>query len=216
MKDYGAAGDEKLLKYLGRVFRPEDATLSEIRKRSLKAGLPEIQVGSMDALHLEVLTRAVGARKAVEIGTLGGYSGTAIARGLGEGGRLHTFELEAKHAEIARESFRKAGVLDRVQIHVGPAKDRLPDCEGDAPFDLVFIDADKESYPEYLAWAARQLRVGGVVLGDNAFAFGEIADGRGEGPVALRRFNEELAQGGRFRATMLPTGEGLAMGVKVR
>ena len=216
MKDYGAAGDEELLRYLGRVFKPEDAVLREIRERSLTAGLPEIQVGSMDALHLEVLTRAVGAEKAVEIGTLGGYSGTAIARGLADGGRLHTFELEQKHADLARESFRKAGVLDRVRIHVGPAIDRLPECETDAPFDLVFIDADKESYPEYLAWAARHLRVGGVVLGDNAFAFGEIVDGRGAGPVALRRFNEELAQGGRFRATMLPTGEGLAMGVKVR
>jgi caffeoyl-CoA O-methyltransferase len=163
-----------------------------------------------------VITRAVGAAKAVEIGTLGGYSGTAIARGLSDGGRLHTFELEQKHADLARESFRKAGVLDRVRIHVGPALERLPECEGDGPFDLVFIDADKETYPKYLAWAARHLRVGGVALGDNAFAFGEIADGRGEGPVAMRRFNEELAQGGRFRATMLPTGEGLAMGVKVR
>ena len=216
MKDYGAASDESLLKYLGRVFKPEDAVLREIRERSLKAGLPEIQLGSMDALHLEVLTRAVGARKAVEIGTLGGYSGTAIARGLGEGGRLHTFELEQKHADLARESFRKAGVLGRVTIHVGPALERLPKCESDGPFDLVFIDADKDSYPGYLAWAARHLRVGGVVLGDNAFAFGEIADGKGAGPAAMRRFNQELAQGGHFRATMLPTGEGLAMGVKVR
>src|SRR5947208_11946485 len=142
---------------------PEDAVLQEIRERSQKAGLPEIQVGSMDALHLEVLTRAAGAAKAVEIGTLGGYSGTAIARGLADGGRLHTFELEPQHAELARESFRKAGVLDRVRIHVGPALERLPECEADAPFDLVFVDADKESYPAYLAWAARHLRVGGVV-----------------------------------------------------
>jgi caffeoyl-CoA O-methyltransferase len=216
MKDYGAGSDDNLLKYLGRVFKPEDPVLKEIRERSLKAGLPEIQVGSMDALHLEVLTRAVGARKAVEVGTLGGYSGTAIARGLGEGGRLHTFELEQKHADLARESFRKAGVLDRVTLHVGPALERLPKCESDGPFDLVFIDADKDSYPGYLAWAARHLRVGGIVLGDNAFAFGEIADGKGAGPVAMRRFNQELAQGGHFRATMLPTGEGLAMGVKVR
>ncbi len=216
MKDYGAASDEKLLKYLDRVFKPEDPVLRTIRERSLKAGLPEIQVGSMDALHLEVLTRAIGARKAVEIGTLGGYSGTAIARGLGEGGRLHTFELDQKHADLARESFRKAGVLGRVTIHVGPALERLPLCEDEGPFDLVFIDADKETYPAYLAWAARHLRVGGVVLGDNAFAFGEIADGKGDGASAMRRFNQELAQGGHFRATMLPTGEGLAMGVKVR
>ena len=216
MKDYFGGREEKLVRYLGRVFRPEDAVLRETRERSLRAGLPEIQVGGMDALHLEVLTRAVAARRAVEIGTLGGYSGTAIARGLAKGGRLHTFELEPLHAEVARESFKKAGVLDRVDIHVGPALERLPDIESEAPFDLVFIDADKVRYPKYLAWAADHLRVGGVVLGDNTFAFGEIVDGKSEGAVALREFNRELAQGGRFRATLLPTGEGLTLGVKVR
>src|SRR6185436_18698355 len=149
--------DDKLTRYLTRVFKPEDSLLKEARERSLKAGLPEIQVGPMDALHLEVLARACGATRAVEIGALGGYSGIALARALGKGGRLHTFELDPKHAEVARESFRKAGVLDRVQIHVGPALERLPDCEKDAPFDLVFIDADKESYPAYLAWAADHL-----------------------------------------------------------
>ena len=216
MKDYSAKADDKLSRYLVRVFTPEDPVLRETRERSLRAGLPEIQVGPMDALHLEVLARACGATKAVEIGALGGYSGIALARALGKGGRLHTFELDPTHAEVARESFRKADVLDRVRIHVGPALERLPDCEDDAPFDLVFIDADKESYPGYLAWAARHLRVGGIVLGDNAFAFGEIVDGRGAGPVAMRQFNEALAQGGRFRATMIPTGEGLALGVKIQ
>jgi len=216
MKDYFGGREENLVGYLNRVFQPEDAALREARERSLKAGLPEIQVGSMDALHLEVLTLAVGAKKAVEIGTLGGYSGTAIARGLGKGGRLHTFELEQKHADVALETFRKAGVADRVQIHLGPALERLPDVEGEAPFDLVFIDADKEGYPAYLSWAARHLKVGGVVLGDNTFAFGEIVDGRSAGAKALREFNRELAQGGRFRSTLLPTGEGLTLGVKVR
>jgi len=216
VKDYSAKADDKLNRYLVRTFHPEDPVLQETRERSQKAGLPEIQVGPMDALHLEVLARACGARKAVEIGALGGYSGIALARALGKGGRLHTFELDPKHAEVARESFRKAGVLEAVTIHVGPALERLPDCEKDAPFDLVFIDADKESYPAYLAWAADHLRVGGVVLGDNAFAFGEIADGRGAGPVAMRKFNEELATGGRFRSTMIPTGEGLVLGVKIQ
>jgi caffeoyl-CoA O-methyltransferase len=216
VKDYFGGREEELVRYLDRVFRPEDAVLRETRERSLRAGLPDIQVGGMDALHLEVLTRAVGAEKAVEIGTLGGYSGTAIARGLARGGRLHTFELEPRHAEVARESFRKAEVLDRVVIHVGPALERLADIEGESPFDLVFIDADKERYPAYLGWAADHLRVGGIVLGDNTFAFGEIVGGRGEGAVALREFNRELAQGGRFRATLLPTGEGLSLGVKIR
>ena len=216
MKDYFGGREEKLVRYLNRVFKPEDPVLKEIRERSLKAGLPEIQLGGMDALHLEVLARAAGARKAVEIGTLGGYSGTAIARGLGKGGRLHTFELERRHAEVAMESFQKAGVVDRVTIHVGPALQRLPEVEHEEPFDLVFIDADKESYPAYLAWAAHHLKVGGLVIGDNCFAFGEIADGRSAGAEALREFNRELAQGGRFRATLLPTGEGLTVGVKLR
>jgi caffeoyl-CoA O-methyltransferase len=216
VKNYFGGQEEKLVRYLDRVFQPEDAVLKETRERSLREKLPEIQLGSMDALHLEVLTRAVGARKAVEIGTLGGYSGTAIARGLAPGGRLHTFELEPRHAEVARESFRRAGLLDRVTIHIGRAMERLPDVVNEAPFDLVFIDADKESYPAYLAWAARHLRVGGVVLGDNSFAFGEIVDGRGAEAVAMREFNQELAHGGRFRATLLPTGEGLTLGVKIK
>ncbi len=216
VKDYFGGREEELVRYLNRVFRPEDEVLRETRERSLRAGLPDIQVGGMDALHLEVLTRAVGARRAVEIGTLGGYSGTAIARGLAPEGRLHTFELEPLHAEIARESFRRAGVLGRVEIHVGPALERLADIEGESPFDLVFIDADKERYPAYLSWAADHLRVGGIVLGDNTFAFGEIVGGQGEGAAALREFNRELAQGGRFRSTLLPTGEGLSLGVKIR
>ena len=95
--------------------------------------------------------------------------------------------------------------------------DRLPEIEAEAPFDLVFVDADKVSYPAYLAWAADHLREGGVLLADNAFGFGEIhLPGGDEGRLALRKFNEQLAQGGRFRATMIPTAEGLAMGVKVR
>jgi caffeoyl-CoA O-methyltransferase len=216
MKDYFGGREDKLVRYLNRTFQPEDAVLKEIRERSLKAGLPEIQLGSMDALHLEVLTRTAGAKKAVEIGTLGGYSGTAIARGLGKGGRLHTFELDRKHAEVAMESFQKAGVVDRVIVHVGAALERLPEIEHEEPFDLVFIDADKESYPAYLAWAAHHLKVGGIVLGDNTFAFGEIVDGRSAGAEAMREFNRELAQGKRFRSTLLPTGEGLSLGVKVR
>src|SRR5207237_5493439 len=102
-------------------------------------------------------------------------------------------------------------------IHVGAALEKLKEIEAEAPFDLCFIDADKVSYPAYLEWAENHLRDGGVVLGDNAFAFGEIhLPGGDEGRAALRKFNERLARGGKFRATMLPTAEGLAMGVKIR
>jgi caffeoyl-CoA O-methyltransferase len=210
-------GDPALWRWAEEVFRPEDEVLREIRERSIREGLPAIAVGRFDGLHLEVITRAFGALKAVEIGTLGGYSGVCLLRGMGTHGVLHTFEASEKHARVAAESFRKAGVAQRVHIHLGRALETLREVEAEAPFDLVFIDADKVSYPAYLAWTAEHLREGGVVLADNAFGFGEIhLPGGDEGRKALREFNRELAQGGRFRATMLPTAEGLAMGVKIR
>ena len=210
-------GSPELARWAEKVFQPEDPVLAEIRARSIREGLPAIAVGRFDGLHLEVFARMLGARKVVEIGTLGGYSGVCLLRGMGEDGVLHTFELDPHHAEVARDSFRKAGVAARAHVHVGKAVDKLRDVEAEAPFDLVFIDADKVSYPGYLAWAADHLREGGVVLADNAFGFGEIhRPGGDEGRAALRKFNDELARGGRFRATMLPTAEGLAMGVKIR
>jgi caffeoyl-CoA O-methyltransferase len=210
-------GSPELARWAEKVFQPEDAVLAEIRARSVREGLPAIAVGRFDGLHLEVVARLVGARKAVEIGTLGGYSGVCLLRGMPEDGVLHTFELDGHHAEVARESFRKAGVEGRARIHVGPALEQLREIENQGPFDLCFIDADKTGYPAYLDWAARHLRIGGAVLGDNAFGFGGVAKPDGdEGVRALRRFNEELARGGRFRATMIPTEEGLALGVKVR
>ena len=210
-------GDPALARWAESVFAPEDEVLREVRERSIREGLPAIAVGRFDGRHLEVLARACGALKAVEIGTLGGYSGVCILRGMGPHGVLHTFEYSDKHARVARESFRKAGVASRVHVHVGAALEKLPEIEGEGPFDLVFIDADKAGYPAYLAWAADHLREGGVVLGDNAFAFGEVhLPGGDEGRKALRKFNEDLARGGRFLATMIPTAEGLAMGVKVR
>jgi caffeoyl-CoA O-methyltransferase len=208
-------GDPDLAQWAMRTFEPEDDVLREIRERAQREGLPTIAVGQMDGLHLEVLARAIGARTAVEIGTLGGYSGVCLLRGMGSSGVLHTFELSEHHAQVARESFKKAGFEGRAQIHVGPALSKLDEVKGEV--DLVFIDADKISYPDYLQWSAEHLRMGGIVLADNAFAFGEVHLQSGDAGVqAIRKFNEQLAQSGRFRATMLPTAEGLAMGVKVK
>src|SRR5437868_4582200 len=200
--------------YVMATYAPEDEILLEIRERSRRAGLPDIQLAALDGRHLEVLARAVGARRAVEIGTLGGYSGVCILRGLAPDGRLDTFELEPAHARVAEESFRRAGFAGRARIHVGPALERLADLAGDGPFDLCFIDADKESYGRYLDWAARHLRPGGLVIGDNAFLFGELGDAgqtETERLRAMRAFHERLARGGEFRATVIPTGEGLAV-----
>jgi len=182
--------------------------------------MPEIQVAALDARHLEVIARAIGARRAVEIGTLGGYSAACILRGMAPGGVLHTFELSEAHAEVARETLRRGG-WDNAHVHVGKALEELPKIEDDGPFDLVFIDADKLGYPSYLTWAEEHLRVGGTVLLDNSFLFGwVVAEPRGERAAeirAMRDVHDRLADPeGRFRATLLPTGEGLAMGVKLR
>jgi caffeoyl-CoA O-methyltransferase len=214
--------DPALAEYVGDLYLPEDQILIDARTRSAAAGLPDIQVAPLDGRHLEVLARLSGARRAVEIGTLGGYSGVALLRGMGGAGgnaQLDTIEIDPRHAEIARETFRRAGFTDHARVHVGPALQMLPGLSPDGPFDLVFIDADKDNYAHYLDWATDNLRSGGLVLVDNAFLFGHLPE-RPVGPraVAIRAMqsvHEALARGGKFRATVLPTGEGLAVGVRV-
>ena len=220
VKGFGQASPD-LAAWAARVYGPEDDLLRDVRERSAAAGLPGIEVGAFDGLHLEILARAAGALRAVEIGTLGGYSGLCLLRGMGPGGWLETFELEPRHAEVARQTFERAGVAGQVQIHLGPAAQGLEGLRLAGPLDLVFIDADKRGYPGYLAWAEVHLRLGGLLVADNTFAFGHVhaPEGAGEDRVAaeaVASFNERLASGGRFRATILPTGEGLSVGVKVR
>jgi len=208
--------DPAIRRYLEDVFGPEEGVLEEIRERSAREGLPDIAVSRFDARHLTAIARAAGARRIVEVGTLGGYSGVCLARALPGDGSLHTFEYEPHHADVARESFRRAGLAAKVRVHVGPALANLPGIEAEGPFDLVFIDADKGNYSNYLAWAATNLRAGGVVLADNVFrgALPPNANWSAESVAALDRFNRELAAGGAFEATFIPTLEGLAFGVK--
>jgi len=211
--------DPALAEYVGDLYLPEDQILIDARTRSAAAGLPDIQVAPLDGRHLEVLARLSGARRAVEIGTLGGYSGVALLRGMGGEAQLDTIEIDPRHAEIARETFRRAGFTNHARVHVGPALQVLPGLASEGPFDLVFIDADKDNYAHYLDWATDNLRSGGLVLVDNAFLFGHLPE-RPVGPraVAIRAMqavHEALARGGKFRATVLPTGEGLAVGVRI-
>ncbi len=209
-KAYGQ-GDETVARYVDDLIQPEDEVLKDIRTRSLEAGLPDIAVGPMDGRHLEVIARAAGARRIVEIGTLGGYSTVCLARALPEGGVLHTFELERRHAEVAAASLRRAGLLEKVHIHVGSAVERLQDIEAEGPFDLVFLDADKAGYPAYLDWAEQHLGVGGTLLADNVFR----KPLRREMAEVIHAFNERLAHSPRWRLTMIPVEDGLAFAVKV-
>ena len=200
-------GDPALARWAEEVFRPEDEVLREIRERSTREGLPAIAVGRFDGLHLEVLARSIGALKAVEIGTLGGYSGVCLLRGMGVHGVLHTFEYSEKHARVATESFHKAGVASRAHIHVGSAVQKLPEIEAEAPFDLVFIDADKPSNPLYLEWALRLTRPGGVIVGDNVVREGAVTDAASTDPrvQGVRTFTELIAQHPKLTATAVQT-----------
>lgn len=223
-KPYGT-GSDVLAQYVRQTFELDDPVLVEIMQRTRAAGLPRIELSLFDGRHLEVLARALQARRIVEIGTLGGFSGVCLARALPEeGGVLHTFEIDPQHAEVARESFRRAGVEHKVRLHVEPAMQGLARIASEAPFDLVFIDADKLGYMDYLHWAGEYLRVGGMVVADNAFAWGLLVESPENLPEeerivreSMQAFNEALADTrGRFCSTMLPTSEGLAVGVKVR
>ena len=217
-KTFGNA-DPGLAAYVFQRYQPEDDLLRDIRERSAAAGLPEIQVAPLDARHLEVFVRMSKARRAVEIGTLGGYSGVAIARGLGPGGMLHTIEIDPRHAAVAGETFAKAAVADRVRQWIGPALQVLPQLSPLGPFDFCFIDALKSEYPQYLDWAAANLAPGGVVVADNAFLFGGLSHALGpkSSPEvrAMDDMHKRLASGKEFRATVIPTGEGLALGVRL-
>jgi predicted O-methyltransferase YrrM len=180
-----------------------DAALAANRK----AGLPPIDVTPLQGKFLDLLVRISGARRILEIGTLGGYSTIWLARALPEGGRIVTLESSAHHADVARENLRNAGVLDCVDLRVGRAIDTLPALVDDEPFDLIFIDADKQSLPEYLDWALKLSRVGTVIVADNVVREGKVLDAKNDDPgvEGVRRFTEQLAAEPRLSATVLQT-----------
>ena len=207
--------NEAIETYVRETFAVEDEILSTIRSEIPQRGLPEITVRPEEGRFLQFLVAASGARLALEIGTLGGYSGVWIARGLSPGGKLITLEVSEQHAAVAADHFEMAGVADKVDLRVGDAHDLLQGLANEGPFDFVFIDAEKEGYPAYLDWAEANLRPRGMVAGHNAFRHGAIVDASDHDPnaVAMRRFNERLANDDRFISTVFPAGDGTAVAV---
>jgi len=195
--------------YFGDLLAPSDESLDAALKANRKAGLPAIDVSRLQGKFLDILVRICGARRILEIGTLGGYSTIWFARALPEGGRIVTLEFDPRHAEVARANLQNAGVLDRVDLRVGRALDSLPvlAASGEAPFDLIFIDADKQSNAEYLEWALKLSRPGTVIVTDNVVRDGKVADAKSIDPdiVGTRRFAETLAAEPRLSATVLQT-----------
>ncbi len=195
--------------YVSDLLSPHDEALEQAIASAVEAGLPAIQVSPPQGKLLALLARSIGARTALEFGTLGGYSTIWIARALPADGRLVTLEADPTYAEVARASIERAGVGDRVEVRVGPALETLPRLaeEGAGPFDLVFIDADKVNTPEYFAWSLDRTRPGGLIVADNVVRDGALVDEANEDPAiaAQRRFHEMLAAEARVDATTIQT-----------
>ena len=192
-------------RYLGGLLLKPDPALDGALEAAAAAGLPPHEVSPAQGRLLEVLARAVAARAILEIGTGGGYSTIWLARALPPGGRLVTLEVNRQHAEVARANVARAGLSDTVEVLVGPALETLAQLRG--PFDLVFVDADKQANPDYLAWALRLSRPGTLIVADNVVRGGAVADAGSTDPrvQGVRRFYELLAAEPRVAATAIQT-----------
>ena len=215
----------KVDRYFGGLFAPQDAKLKAAIKANRAAGLPAIDVSPLQGKFLQVMAEMTQARRVLEIGLLGGYSTIWMARALPRGGRIVSLEYEPRHAEVARENLRRAGLLGRVEIRVGPALESLPKlkAEGAGPFDLIFIDADKENNPQYLEWALKLARRGTLIVVDNVARHGTVIEAASKaGDIrGTRRCLKAMAAHPRLSAVALQTVgvkglDGFAMAVVVR
>ena len=195
--------------YINSQLAPSDSVLDAARNASAAAGLPDIAVTPSQGKLLHLLARSQNARNILEIVTLGAYSTIWLARALPADGQLITLEFSPKHAEVARANISRAGLSDKVELREGPALETLPELavEGLPPFDLIFIDADKENNANYFAWALRLSRPGSLIFIDNVIRDGAVADATSTDPMVqgVRRLNELLAKETRVIATTIQT-----------
>ncbi len=199
----------KVDRYITDTLIPAEPALQAALQSSTAAGLPEIQVAPNQGKLLHLLARSLGARRILEIGTLGGYSTIWLSRALPPDGRLITLELDPRHAEVAGANIARAGLSDKVEIRVGPAIQSLPKiaAENHGHFDLIFIDADKATIPEYFTWSLKMSRPGTLIIVDNVVRGGAVIEPKSEDTSVqgVRKLFAMLAQEPRVTATALQT-----------
>ena len=200
--------------YLAGLFAAEDEVLLALREEADRNGLPPIAISPDEGQLLRVLLTSIGARRVLEVGTLGGYSAIWMARALPADGTLLSIEADPAHAAFARRFIERAGLQKVIEVRVGRALDLLPALDGSA-FDAIFLDADKEPLPTYLDWALRLVRPGGLIIADNALWGGRVLDPAvtDEATLAVREFNRRFAADPRITGIVVPTHDGVAIGV---
>jgi len=190
-------------RYVSSLFAHEDEALRATIAESEREGLPKINVSSSEGKILHVIALMIGARRILEIGTLGGYSSTWLARALPPGGTVTTLELDPHHAEVSRRNLERAGLADVVTVVVGPAADSLDAlaASNPEPFDLIFIDANKDGYPEYLEKSVPLVREGGLILGDNTLTHSALDP---DADTGITRYNKAVAAHPDLVSVILP------------
>lgn len=205
-----------LSEYTTALFAVEDSILAHIRQSTLDAGLPDIAITPEEGAFLQLMARLVGARRIVEIGTLGGYSTVWLGRALPPQGKLFSLEKSAAHAHLARQHLELAGLSQNVQVLEGDAHQLLPGLRQHAPFDMVFADAEKSGLRAYFTWAVENLRPGGLFACHNAYWGGSVAgELHGEIIDQTRDFNCFVATHPQVQAHIYPAGDGTLLAVKL-
>lgn len=207
---------DAIVDYAIELFGIEDELLKMLKSEAAAAGIPEIQISPEQAAFMQVLLKGIGARRVIEVGTLAGYSAIVMARALPDDGTVTTIEYDPFHAEFARDMVRRAGLERRVDVVIGSGLDvleRNPDIIG--PYDFAFIDADKINYVRYLDLIIPKMRPGGMIAGDNAMAWGKIADQNAEeeSVKGMQAFNRAMANHPGIQAALIPIGDGMCVGV---
>ena len=216
MSDTSSLVTAEHFQYVAERTTREDDFLRDLKKAATAAGIPSIWIAPEQGSFMQILLRAARAREVIEVGTLAGYSAIVMARALPDDGRVRTIELSPAHARFAEDWVARSNMAGKVVVHTGAGMDVLPGFE-DNSADAAFLDADKKSYPLYLREALRILRRGGLVMVDNAFAFGQLLDPSPSDPEvgAMKAFNDHMAGVAGLQSVIVPIGDGLWVGVKL-
>jgi caffeoyl-CoA O-methyltransferase len=216
MSETSTVVTEEHFHYIAEHTAREDAYLADLKRAATAAGIPSIWIAPEQASFMQVLLRLAGARDVLEVGTLAGYSAIAMARALPKDGRVRTIEINAEYASFAERWVARSDVAGKVEIHRGPGAEVLKTFRNDSA-DAAFLDADKASYPTYLKESLRIVRRGGLIMVDNAFAFGQLFDAHptDREVEAVRAFNKIMASTRELQSIIVPLGDGLWVGVRV-